>query len=81
MLSINPYDGPYRVIKKTDKHFTIDINGRNNILSPSIASNLLISILTTSTPPHKLHPQPLNHVEPLTLVNMFTSLSISLNTS
>ena len=33
MLSINPYDGPYRVIKKTDKHFTIDINGRNNTVS------------------------------------------------
>ena len=28
-----PYDGPYRVIKRTDKHFTIDINGRNDTVS------------------------------------------------
>ena len=33
MLSVNPYDGLYRVIKRTDKHFTIDINGRNDTVS------------------------------------------------
>ena len=29
----SPYDGAYRVIKRADKHFTIDINGRNETIS------------------------------------------------
>ena len=28
-----PYDGSYKVLKHTDKHFTIDINGRNEVVS------------------------------------------------
>ena len=28
-----PYDGPYKVLKRTDKHFTIDINGHNEVVS------------------------------------------------
>ena len=28
-----PYDGPYRVVKRTDKHFTLSINGRNDTVS------------------------------------------------
>ena len=28
-----PHDGLYRVIKRTDKHFTIGINGRNDTVS------------------------------------------------
>ena len=28
-----PYDGPYPVIKRTDKHFTVNINGRNDTVS------------------------------------------------
>ena len=28
-----PYNGPYPVIKRTDKHFTISINGRNDTVS------------------------------------------------
>lgn len=28
-----PYDGPYPVVKRTDKHFTVNINGRNDTVS------------------------------------------------
>ena len=28
-----PYDGPYKVVKRTDKHFTLSINGRNDTVS------------------------------------------------
>ena len=28
-----PYDGPYPVVKRTDKYFTININGRNDTVS------------------------------------------------
>lgn len=28
-----PYDGPYPVVKHTDKHFTVDINGRKDTVS------------------------------------------------
>ena len=29
----HPYDGPYPVVKRTDKHFTVDIDGRKDIAS------------------------------------------------
>ena len=28
-----PYDGPYKVIKRSDKHYTVDINGHHEIVS------------------------------------------------
>ena len=28
-----PYDGPYPVIQRTDKHFTVDVNGRQDTVS------------------------------------------------
>jgi len=28
-----PYDGPYPIVKRTDKHFTIALNGRNDTVS------------------------------------------------
>ena len=28
-----PYDGPYPMVKCTDKHFTVDINGRKDTVS------------------------------------------------
>ena len=28
-----PYDGPYTVVKRTDKHFTVNINGRDDTVS------------------------------------------------
>ena len=28
-----PYDGPFLVVKRTDKHYTVDINGRKDTVS------------------------------------------------
>ena len=28
-----PYDGPYKVLKRTDKHFTIAVKGKNEVVS------------------------------------------------
>ena len=28
-----PYDGPFKVIKRTNKHFTVDCNGRQSVIS------------------------------------------------
>ena len=29
----SPYDGPYRVISRTRKHFTVDVKGKHEIIS------------------------------------------------
>lgn len=29
----SPYDGPYRVISRTKKHFTVDVKGKHEIIS------------------------------------------------
>ena len=28
-----PYDGPFKILKRTDKHFTVDIKGRQEVIS------------------------------------------------
>ena len=28
-----PYDGPYRIIKRSDKHFTLDVDGKHQVIS------------------------------------------------
>ena len=28
-----PYDGPFKVLHRTDKHFTLDINGRKEVIT------------------------------------------------
>ena len=30
---LQPYNGPYKVISRTKKHFTIEVNGRQEIVS------------------------------------------------
>jgi cleavage and polyadenylation specificity factor subunit 1 len=50
-----PYNGPYKVIKRTKKHFTVDLNGRQEVVSidrlkPAyIDSELNVPPSTTST--------------------------------
>ena len=46
-----PYDGPYSVLARTDKHFTVDINGRKDTVS---VDRLKPAHLDTDT----LHPTP-----------------------
>ena len=52
------YDGPYRVIKRTDKHFTININGCNDTVSidclkpTHLNTDNFQSHLTNYTPNH-----------------------------
>ncbi len=48
-----PYDGPYPVLKRTDKHFTIDIRGRHDTVSLDRLkpAHLDIAINTPSVPP------------------------------
>ena len=28
-----PYDGPFKVLTRTEKHFTVDFNGRQSVIS------------------------------------------------
>ena len=58
MLFVNPYDGPCRVIKKTDKHFTIDINSHNDTVSINCLKPAYLD--TDNFHPTSLYPQPLN---------------------
>ena len=62
-----PYDGPYAVVKKTDKHFTLSINGRNDTVSidrlkPAHLDTDIVSSQSHSTqstpnqPPHTTLP-------------------------
>ena len=48
-----PYDGPYLVIKRTDKHFTLNINGRNDTVS---IDRLKPAHIDHTHPPPQLQP-------------------------
>ena len=52
-----PYDGPFLVLKRMDKHYTIDINGRKKIQFPSTGSSQHTLMTTLHLPPTS---QPLN---------------------
>lgn len=47
-----PYDGPYPVVKHTDKHFTVDINGRKDTVS---VDRLKPAHLDNDNPPCRLN--------------------------
>ena len=61
-----PYDGPFPVIKRTDKHFTIQINNRDNIISidrlkpayMDISNSYTTTSLPTSTTSNTSTPPP-----------------------
>ena len=49
-----PYDGPYRVLKRTDKHYTLDVAGRPQVVSldrlePAYLESDLVTDVDTPT--------------------------------
>ena len=70
-----PYDGPYQVLKRTDKHSHSPLKVVM-ILSQLITSSLHTSITIFHTSHHRLQLQPL-HLEQPDLVDMFTSQTTS----
>ena len=55
-----PYDGPYAVLKRNNKHFTININGRTDTVSLDRLKPAYVDIDVASTP-IPTHLQSLNH--------------------
>ena len=62
-----PYDGPFPIIRRTDKHFTIAINGRNDTISIDRLKPAHIdsedSQPSRNTPQSQSHPSP-SHTPP-----------------
>ena len=56
-----PYDGPFPVVKRTAKHFTITINGRNNTIS---IDRLKPAHLDTEQSDHTTHYIPASQAQP-----------------
>ena len=52
-----PYDGPYKVLKRSDKHFTLDINGQQKVISLNRLKPAHLDSCDYPTTP--LHTQPL----------------------
>ena len=57
-----PYDGPFRVLTRTDKHFTVDCNGRHSVISIDRLKPAFLEALEqtpelypSSSPPHLNH--------------------------
>ena len=53
-----PYDGPFRIVSRTDKHFTLDLHGRHDTVS---VDRLKVAHLDPATPPH---PAPVTTPQP-----------------
>ncbi len=47
----SPYDGPYRVVSRTKKHFTIEIKGKHEIISVNRLKGAHLEAHPPSTPP------------------------------
>ena len=83
-----PYDGPFRVLTRTDKHFTVDCNGRHSVISIDRLKPAFLEALE-QTPelypsPSPPTPQPPNRVTrsgrqvrwPQKLKDSFTTVSL-----
>ena len=78
-----PYDVPYKVLKRTGKRFTIDINGRNEVVSidrlkPAFHEDLSTqqSLIPLPEATEKSHLPPLNQLESLIMVVGYTGPNI-----
>ncbi len=52
-----PYDGPYPVVKRTDKHYTIDINGRRDTVSLDCLNPAHLDIAVNTPPSPQTTPE------------------------
>jgi len=43
-----PYDGPFQVLKRSDKHFTLDMNGHEDVVSIDRLKPAFQELTTTS---------------------------------
>ena len=59
-----PYDGPYRVLHRTDKHFTVDINGRQDIVSLDRLKPAHLDSQAPQTPSSPENPLPVIALSP-----------------
>ena len=53
-----PYDGPFRVVSRTDKYFTLDLNGRQDTVSIDRLKVAHIEPTTIPRPPPSDPPDP-----------------------
>ena len=53
-----PYDGPYKVQKRSEKHYTVDINGHNEVISIDRLKPAFHEVLPTEP---EIHPLPVTH--------------------
>ena len=61
-----PYDGPFKVIKRNDKHFTLDVKGTESVISIDRLKPAHIEELTMTATTSKEGPLPVNPTSPST---------------
>ena len=52
-----PYDGPFRVVSRADKHFTLDINGRQDTVTVDRLKVAYVDVIPTPCPSPNAAPQ------------------------
>ena len=45
------YNGPYQILSRLDKHFTLDINGKNAVISLDRLKPTYLDLLLSTSPP------------------------------
>ena len=58
-----PYTGPYRVLQRSDKHYTVDFNGRNEVISLDRLKPAHMKHLTTEDVDDEATPLPPSSLE------------------
>ena len=60
-----PYDGSFRVIKRHEKHFTLDVKGSQSVISIDRLKPAHLEEQTITATPSKDEPLPMNAPSPL----------------